>query len=200
MTLMIERTKRWPAFSLRSLLILVTIVAVVLGLWKRAKHFHDLAAEHHFQAMDTGYQAAAIQRPVVLELEWKFPSPIKMDRTTIVEAAPLWQSSMYHTELRDIYLAAAKRPWLPIMRIPPHPSPIVVPDGDEPAAQWWKDTFGPYVEHNQCLLESHMGFPNADDDNLKYAQTLLTTEQFSLLQTRFPQGSVLVRGRPARSN
>ncbi|QDV45990.1 hypothetical protein Enr13x_58940 [Stieleria neptunia] len=192
---MTERTKRWTAFSLRSLLILVTIVAAILGLRTRAKHFRNLAAEHHFKAMDAGYQAAAIQRPVDLRWEWKRPAPMKMDHATISKAAPFWQVSRYHAEQRDVYLAAAQRPWLPVQAMPPNPSPVVVPDGDGPAAQWWNAMFGAYAEHNQCLLEPHMGFPPADDQNLNYAQTLLTAEQFSSLQSRFRERRGIAIGR-----
>jgi hypothetical protein len=182
---MIERKKRWLSLSLRSLLIVVTIVVAILGLWTRARHFRNLAASHHFKAMDAGYQAAAIQRPVDLHWEWKFPAQTKMDCATIAEAAPYWQASMYHAELRDIYLDAAQYPWLPITQIPAYPSPVVVPNENNLAEEWWKETFGMYIESNQCLLESHMGFPANDDRNLKYAQTLLTNEQLASLQTRF---------------
>jgi hypothetical protein len=114
---MTESKKRWFSFSLRSLLIIVTIIATVLGLLARVKHFRNLAALHHFKAMHAGHPAAAIQRPVDPQWDWKFSTQTKMDRTTIAEASPLWQASQYHAELRDIYFDTASQPWLPLSKI-----------------------------------------------------------------------------------
>jgi hypothetical protein len=181
----------WRSYSLRTLLLFVTLVAIALGLYVRRQSLLRLASEHHYQALDYGYQAAAIQRPVDPEWEWKFPSELRLDRATLVEVAPLWQHSRYCAELRDYYLAAARRPWLPPGSPPPVPQPVAIPSplamqvATTPEA-WWQATFGAYVEANPCLLEPFMGFP-PDDPNLELAQELLTDEQFTTLANRFQE-------------
>jgi hypothetical protein len=141
------------------LLIIVTIIATVLGLLARVKHFRNLAALHHFKAMHAGHPAAAIQRPVYPQWDWKFSAQTKIDRTTIAEASPLWQASQYHAELRDIYFDTASQPWLPLRKMPAFPSSVVLPSRNELAAQWWNESFGTYIENNQAYSILTWAFP-----------------------------------------
>ena len=111
------------SYSLRALILFIVLVAVALGLWRRKCDLHNLATRHHMAAMDFGYQAAAIQRPVDLQWEWKDPAPLRFDRATVVEASTCWQQSMQHARLRDLYLAASQRPWMPLKSMPERPDP-----------------------------------------------------------------------------
>lgn len=184
--------KRGVAYSLRTLLVVVSLIAIGMGLWVRSQHLKELASDHHFRAMDTGYQAAAIQRPVDQKWEWKRPAPIRMDQQAISDAAQHWQASMYHAQLRDIYLSASHRPWMPTPTLPSPPKDIAVPTGNDAAAKWWEATFAEYVKNNPCLIDAAMGF-SAGDENLALSQELFSEEQFAELHASFRER----RGLPA---
>ncbi|KAA5538919.1 hypothetical protein FYK55_26140 [Roseiconus nitratireducens] len=153
---------KWRTFSLRFLIAAVTLIAILLGIWHRGVVLREMAGGHHLEALDCGYRAAAIQRPVDEKWEWKYRALIRFDRETVSKSVPYWQRSMHHAQLRDRYLAASRRPWLPVETMPPPPKPLTLPDRDDQIESWWWAMFGDYLAENECLLNSSMGFRPGD--------------------------------------
>ncbi|KAA5546224.1 hypothetical protein FYK55_04865 [Roseiconus nitratireducens] len=173
-------------FSPRTLLILSTVAVLFFTFYFRVRHLRNQAGEHHFAALDSGYQAAAIQRPIDLASEGAHPAPIRMDHETVAEAAPYWQKSMHHARLRDHYLAAARRPWMPVSSLPAQPSPVSVPESAREIEPWWQAKFGDYLANNNCFLSPYMGF-STEDRNLVLIHDLLSEAEFGELAKRFQE-------------
>lgn len=116
-------------FRLRTLLVLVTLLSLLLGAWAAYRNVRLLAAQHHYSALAAGYRAVRIQKPESDEWNslwrrnWKWPSPLRMDREAIEAALPLWRSSVRHAQLRDHYLRVIQRPWLLLRPCPPNRRP-----------------------------------------------------------------------------
>lgn len=181
---MVSVKKRRFRYSLRTVLVATTLIAVGCALWARSQKMRSLAAECHMRAMDAGYHAASIQRPVDFLWEWKQPSPMRMDRATIVEAARLWRESIEQSNRRDSFLAAARSPWLPVQHVDSAPT-LEVPEGDLEAQQWWMANFADYINDNVYLLDAYGGFTSDQKEKLDLTLELLTPEQLAWVQSRF---------------
>ena len=113
-----------PRFSLRTLLVTVTILSVVCaiggGLWNRSVRFQELCDYHNSHANTffaspsplylTGDESseglAAMEK---LRREYQFE----------LEREVTWR--LYHAEMAKKYSAAAKKPWLIVPDDPPEP-------------------------------------------------------------------------------
>lgn len=183
---------RFPKYSIRSLLILMACLAIMFSMWARARSFHKLASQNQFAAIDNGYKAAAIQRPV--PPNWNSngqtltvaiaSAPVQMDQNAIRMAAPFWKASIYHAKLRDIYLNAARYPWMPLPPLPPPPANDPLPSTELAATIWWNNKILPYVIENPSLMILHPSVMRADPKNYELKHRLLTEEQYSILQSQ----------------
>lgn len=183
---------RFPVFTMRGLLIAIACVAIPFSLWNRTRAFRAFAAQNHFAAIDNGYKAAAIQRPVLPG--WQSngqtlsdaiaKAPLQMDGTTIRLAAPFWNASMHHAELRDIYLNAAYSPWIRMPNLPSTPAKTPPLKTDLAATKWWNETILPYVTENPSLMVPHPDIAKTDPKNNEHNRRLLTQKRFLELQWR----------------
>jgi hypothetical protein len=171
-------------FSLRSLLALITALAIILGLDARSKSLRALAAKHHYESMVAGYSASAIQKPIDPEWEWKYPTAVKWDRESVEAALPHWQRSTYHAGVRDLYLARARQPWLPVIGLPDEPTICELPSNNDEIKPWWKDRFGDYTETNPCFWDDIMGF-SPEEPNCELTETLLSEKQLVSLSNHW---------------
>lgn len=183
---------RFPTYSVRSLLMLMTCLTIPFWLWARTRQFQKLAAQNQFAAIDNGYKAAAIQRPV--PTNWNSngqtlivaiaSAPVKMDKNAICLASPLWKASMHHAKLRDIYLNAARYPWMPLPALPSPPMNDPPQTTDLAATIWWNNNILPYVLENPYLLVLHPNVIQTDPKNYELNRRLLTEEEYSKLQSQ----------------
>ncbi len=176
--------KAYNKHSLLSLFLLMAALALVFGLDARSKHLRSLAAKHHYESLAAGYSAAAIQKPMDIEWEWKYPTPVKWDRETVQAAIPHWQRSTYHANVRDIYLARARQPWWPVGALPDQPEICILPDGNDQIEPWWKERFGGYTDANPCFWNVFMAF-SCDEPNCELTQTLLSTAELDQLSSHW---------------
>ncbi len=140
------------SFSLRSLLIVVALVALYLGYWRRSQDLRNQAAEYHLEALKSGYLAVRMQKPQSVDWEhgwrnrWIWPSPLAMDRNSVLNALPLWQQSIESDRKSQICLYASNRPWLfwssPVTTSQLKP----LPTDDDEIGSWWDTEIATHVE------------------------------------------------------
>ncbi len=177
--------KAFRSYTLRGLFAVVTLAALASGLWERSRRLRVQAAQHHYQAMESGYTAAAFQPQGIREWDPGGPPPIQMDRESVAQAIPYWQLSVHHAHLRDTYLAASKRPWLPVGTVAEPPAPLALPKDAAHLPEWWNEHFGEYVSANSYLL-NRGGF-TTDDPNWMLTRELLSDDELASLANRFAQ-------------
>jgi hypothetical protein len=182
---------RFPKYSIRSLLIVMACLAIPFSLWARAWNFHKFAGQHQFAAIDNGYKAVAIQRPVPPNWNSNGQSltvaiasaPVQMYQNAIRMAAPFWKASLHHAELRDIYLNAARSPWMPLPHLPSLPANDPPLNADLAATIWWNNRILPYIIENPSLMILHPSVMRTDPKNFRLNHGLLTCLQW------FPVGA-----------
>ena len=139
-------------FSIRTLLLGVLFISLPLALWVRSTRLRELAAEHHLKAMENGYQAAKIHCPEPRPWDWKFLSLPLTDPDTLAQAVPRWRALMQHEEMRDIYLNALRKPWMPLpsKRLNQIYAQQSANLESNPSALW-KDVIKPYIDEKRYM-------------------------------------------------
>lgn len=174
----------FPNYSRRTWLTIVVALCAGAGLGARSWHLRSLASHHHFEAMQEGYTASAIQRPNNLGDLRKPAKPIRFDRHLIAEAVPHWQLSRYHASVRDVYLTAAKQPWNPIVKLPRLPETVKLPDDDARLRPWWNENFRDYCQTNPCFLDTHMSF-TVGEPNMHHTEKLLSPDRYQAIVSKW---------------
>ncbi|XZE36330.1 hypothetical protein SH501x_001892 [Pirellulaceae bacterium SH501] len=91
---------------------------------------------------------------------------------------------MHHAKLRDIYLNAARYPWMPLPALPSPPMNDPPQTTDLAATIWWNNNILPYVLENPYLLVLHPNVIQTDPKNYELNRRLLTEEEYSKLQSQ----------------
>jgi hypothetical protein len=92
--------RRWPRYSLRTLLVAITATAIGLGLWQRATSLRELSAAHAQQAQRFADSAFAYQ---------KWP---RVGAAGDSKEHRLWEQHKLHKKWSQQYRASIWRPWL----------------------------------------------------------------------------------------
>lgn len=139
---------RWQ-FRLRTLLTLVTLIAVGLSVWTRYRRLRILAREHHNSTMAAGYTAVRAQgvngNPVRL----------RIDRGSIERALPHWEQSIKHAQLRDHYLDVCERPWKMFLAASNVSRLAPLPNDDQQLPTWSNSQIAPHVAANGLTPLGH---------------------------------------------
>jgi hypothetical protein len=142
------------SFRLRTIFVLVTLLAIAFTGYSRYRQLPLLAAQEHYAALRAGYLAVRIQKPNTPEWNayWReyasWVTPLAMDRQSIEAALPDWQKSLRHAQLRDRYLKAQQRPWLVFWPLPKPPRLPQLPADDAQLAAWWEAQLAQHVKDN----------------------------------------------------
>ena len=93
--------RNWFSFSLRSLLLLITLGSVALVWWHRASQFLKISRNHAYIAQQSADAAWGIQRF----------NDFSDDANA--QAQPFWEQFQQHTDLSQRYRRAAWFPFYP---------------------------------------------------------------------------------------
>ena len=144
-------TKRRWQFRLRTLFLLITIVALGLSAWTWHRQVQILAQEHHYASLAAGYTAASIQKPndkqwiVGWRTLWEWPSSLQMERGAMEQAFPYWEESVRHAKLRDHYLKVRERPWMMLCPAADTVQLAPPPNNDQQLSDWWDAQISPHI-------------------------------------------------------
>jgi hypothetical protein len=105
---------KWPRFRLRSLMLLVVVIALIFGsvalLMRRSRSFHKLAMEHAQEAKGAADAAWGLARMGPQTKESK------------AVATHYWAVYSHHKNLGEKYGRATVQPWWPVAADPQLPS------------------------------------------------------------------------------
>jgi hypothetical protein len=171
-------------YRLRTLLIVIAILAVGLSVWRRIHECRRLAHEYHYSSLRAGYTALKVQGLAyehrVSELRGQY-TVIKeqrssFDRATMTAAYPYWEDSIRHSQLADHYLQVTKKPWIALLPSPTVSSPPPLPAEDADLLAWWEKHVANHVTYNglDCNWGSYL-----DDDVGNHNVALLNIYQGS---------------------
>jgi hypothetical protein len=134
-------------FRLRTLFILLAIVAIGLSIRGWFGRIQLLAQQHHYLSLEAGYTAVRIQFPDAKNWStgWTmWPQP--MDRKALVEALPYWEKSLRHAQLADHYRHVSERPWIVFCAAPERDVLAPLPDHDSQLSLWWDTRLSAHVQ------------------------------------------------------
>ena len=143
-------------YRLRTLLIVISLLAVSLSVWRRIHECRRLAQEHHYSSLSAGYTAIRMQGLAhehrYSELRGDY-TVIKVegssfDRATMTTVYPYWEDSIRHSQLADHYLQVTKKPWIAIFPPPTVSSPPPLPAEDAALRDWWEKYVANHVAYN----------------------------------------------------
>lgn len=100
-----------PRFHLRTLLIVVAILAVIVDLERRREFFLSLAAQHSRLSNEEFLAGSLVQS--------RHHFVLSTPERAMVDAHE--RLGAYHSKLRAKYERAARYPWLPVPPDPPEP-------------------------------------------------------------------------------
>ena len=129
-------------YRLRTLLIVVALLAVSLSIWRRIQDCKRLAHEHHYSSLRAGYTAIKMQAS-------------SFDRATMTTAYPYWEDSIRHSQLADHYIEVTKKPWIMFLPPPTVSTPPQLPAEDAALRAWWEKHVAKHVTYNG--LDRHWG-------------------------------------------
>ncbi len=143
-------------YRLRTLLIVIAIVAVGLSVWRRIDECRHLAHEHHYSSLRAGYTALMVQGLAFEHRDRETGEPYTVikeqgagfDRATMTAAYPFWERSIRHSQLADHYMQVTKRPWIAILPPPAVSSPPPLPAEDVDLRAWWEKHVANHVTYN----------------------------------------------------
>lgn len=145
-----------PRYKLRTLLIVIGLLAVGLSVWRRIHECRRFAQEHHYASLQAGYTALQVQR---LAHEHRYSelgihyTAIKghgasFDRATMAAGYPYWEDSIRHSQLADHYVQVAKKPWIAALPPPTISSLPPLPAEDADLRAWWDKYVAHHVVYN----------------------------------------------------
>jgi hypothetical protein len=138
-------------YRLRTLLIVIALLAVSLSIWRRIQDCKGLAQEHHYASLRAGYTAINMQG-LIYERVGAYTSPktqgSSFDRATMTTVYPYWDDSIRHSQLADHYIQVTKKPWIAILPPPTVRSPPPLPADDADLLAWWEKHVANHVAYN----------------------------------------------------
>jgi hypothetical protein len=100
--------RRWLQFSLRTLLIAVTLAALALGWWKHRDHCLERARVHDWERL-----ACLIQGTIEVSSGWEDELPSQpVDSVKVADQDRLVKLSKRHEETSAAFRLAVWLPWL----------------------------------------------------------------------------------------
>jgi hypothetical protein len=134
-------------FRLRTLFILIGIVAIGLALQSWYRRIQLLPQEHHYLSLEAGYTAVRMQVPEARNWApgwtmWERP----LDRKMFEQAMPYWEKSLRHARLADHYMQVSKRPWMVLWPAPASDPLPPLPQDDQLLWKWWDTHLSAHVQ------------------------------------------------------